>query len=190
VLFLDEFTYYHWPLVGRAWWPRQGTPPGADRAGRSNTTRRIVATLDACSGRVLAHQDGHITKDVFARFLAKVATAYPQAERIIVVLDNWPVHTSPEVAAAVDAIDRLELLFLPTDAPWLNPIEKLWALLKDEVLRLHPYAGRWTELKATVTRFLARYADGSPDLLVQVGLRGSGALALALQEITDFHSQS
>ena len=190
VLFLDECTYYHWPLAGRAWWRRRGPPPRAERAGRGEITRRIVATLDVCSGRVLADQHGHISTTVLLRFLARVAAAYPDAEHIAIVLDNWPVHRSPAVQAAVAAMGRVELLFLPTYAPWLNPIEKLWALLKAEVLRLHPYAGRWTELTTAVTRFLGRYAEPSPALLVALGLRGTGALAAALHPLTDLQGQT
>lgn len=190
VLFLDEFTYYHWPLVGRTWAPGDGSPPRAERAAPGEMKRRVVATLDAWTGQVLAHQDRAISKDVFARFLRQVAAAYPTAQRITVVLDNWPVHHSPLVLETVAALPQLELLFLPTYAPWLNPIEKLWLLLKEDLLRFHPYAGRWTDLQQAVTASLASYADPSPQLLARVGLTGSGALADALHPATDFHRQT
>ncbi len=59
---------------------------------------------------------------------------------------------------------------LPTYAPWLNPIEKLWHWLKQEVLHHHSLADDWEGLKAAVAAFLARFAHGSSALLRDVGL--------------------
>lgn len=190
VLFLDEFTLSHWPPVGRTWWPATGTPPIAERAAPGERTCRIVAVLDAWTGRVVAHLDRAIGASVLAAFLEQVAAAFPDAEHITIVLDNWPVHHSPVVLEAVAALERVELLFLPTYSPWLNPIEKLWDVLKAELLRLHPYAGRWAELRQAVKRLLDRYDQPSADLRARVGLRGDGALAAALAGLTDFHRQN
>ncbi len=54
----------------------------------------------------------------------QVDRASPQAQRIYLVLDNWSIHSHPEVLAALQHLPRLELAWLPTYAPWLNPIEK------------------------------------------------------------------
>lgn len=182
-LFVDEFTYYHWPLPGRTWSVRTDAAPVAQRAGPGERTRRIVGALNALDGRVHTHQDRAIGKTVFAAFLETLAAAYPTAGRIYVILDNWPVHHSPEVTATVQALERVELVFLPTYAPWLNPIEKLWDALKTEVLRQHRMAGYWTELQQAVQAFLDRFARCSPELLDRVGLLGDGLLATALHPI-------
>ncbi|MBK7218852.1 MAG: transposase [Candidatus Promineofilum sp.] len=42
----------------------------------------------------------------------------------------------------------IQLLCLPTYASWLNPIEKLWRWLKQEVIRLHRCADDWPRLKS------------------------------------------
>lgn len=177
VLFLDEFTLSHWPLVARNWSSLPGPPPCARRAKPGERKTRLVGALDARSGRVLYRRANAISKDVFSVFLEQLAQVYPDAERIYVVLDNWPVHHSPEVAAMVQTLRRLELVFLPTYAPWLNPIEKLWDWLKDAVLRLHELAGKWKEVKREAEAFLDRFADGSTELLIRVGLHGDGRLA-------------
>ena len=40
-------------------------------------------------------------------------------------------------------LPRLEIAWLPTDSPWLNPIEKLWRWLPQDVLTLHRLADDW-----------------------------------------------
>jgi transposase len=192
VLFADEFTYRHWPLPARTWAAGAGPPPAAERAAPGECQRRVVAGLDAVTGRVVSRQARAISANAFVAFLRQVARAYPAAGAVYVVVDNWPVHANPKVLAALAKLERVELVFLPTYAPWLNPIEKLLGWLKDAELRLHELAGRWAEVQRRVTAFLARFADGSPDLLRRVGLLGEGKLARALAPppITDLHPQT
>ena len=83
--------------------------------------------------------------------------------------------------AALAKLDAGRAGYLPTYAPWLNPIEKLWGWLKEAELRQHGLAGRWAALQRRVTAFLAQFADGSAELLGRVGLLGEGKLAGALR---------
>ncbi|MCB8937396.1 MAG: transposase [Ardenticatenaceae bacterium] len=64
----------------------------------------------------------------------------------------------------------VQLLPLPTYASWLNPIEKLWRWLKQEVLHLHRFSDDWPELREVVASFLDQFATGSDALLRYVGL--------------------
>ena len=59
---------------------------------------------------------------------------------------------------------------LPTYASWLNPIEKLWRFLKQEVLHMHRLANDLTGLRGEIDRFLDQFALGSDQLLRYVGL--------------------
>jgi hypothetical protein len=69
---------------------------------------------------------------------------------------------------------------LPTSAPWLNPIEKLWRWLRQDVLKMHRLAAPWSELRQRVSLFLDQFADGSTELLRYVGLAGEGKLSQAI----------
>jgi len=62
------------------------------------------------------------------------------------------------------------LVALPTYAPWLNPVEKLWRKLKQAVLYLHRLGDDWQGLQRHVTSFLDSFAAGSAQLLHYVGL--------------------
>jgi transposase len=94
---------------------------------------------------------------------------YPKAERIYIALDNWPVHFQPDVLVGLQN-SKIALLFLPTYAPWLNPIEKVWRKLKQEILHLHRYSSLWTDLQVRVDAWLIQYDRPAPDLLSYVGL--------------------
>jgi hypothetical protein len=102
------------------------------------------------------------------RFLARLRRAY--ADRpLILVWDNWPVHRHAEVLATAAALD-IELVWLPTYAPWTNPIEKLWRWLAEDLLRHHTKADAFAALQAQVAAWLDQFAVDSPALLRYVGL--------------------
>jgi transposase len=93
-----------------------------------------------------------------------------EARELNVILDNWyHVHDHPDVQETARQ-EGITLIYLPTYAPWLNPIEKLWRKAHQEVLHLHRYSERWAELKERMHDFLGAYDTGSTDLLRYVGL--------------------
>ncbi len=93
-----------------------------------------------------------------------------------------PIHTHDDVVEALRSEwPQVEPVWLPTYAPWLNPIEKLWRWLRWDVLKLHRLAGGLAgRLRSRVNQFLGQFAVGSHDLLRYVGLLGRGKLAQAL----------
>lgn len=171
-LYSDEFTFYRQPEPGYAyWWQGRGgqAQPRAERSYRSNTHRRILGTLDAVTGQVVTAQASAFRVRTLARFLAHVRQVYGPTRTLYLAWDNWPNHHHAVVRAAAAAQD-IQLLYLPTYAPWTNPIEKLWLWLKADVLRLHRLSDTWSELRTRVTDWLAAFAYGSAALLRYVGL--------------------
>jgi transposase len=141
----------------------------------------VVGALNASTGQVHVQQDSHIDREVFSRFVRRLEKAYPEAERIYLMWDNWPVHHSDEVKRTLLQVPRLQVISLPTYAPWLNPIEKLWRKFPQEVHYLHPLANDWQRLRERVQAFFDQFAHGSTELLRYVGLSGTGKPASALQ---------
>jgi len=180
VLFVDVMAYHHWPEPGPDWSSLADPPPQANRAPPGERHKKVIGALDACTGRVLSHHRARMTGEQIADFWEQIAAAYPDVETIHVVLDNAPVHHCDVVTTAA-AQHGITLVFLPTYSPWLNPIEKLWAWLRDAVLRMHRLAGQWDQVPQAVQDFLALFADGSEVLLRRVGLLGEGKLATALR---------
>jgi hypothetical protein len=194
LLYLDELSFYRQPTLSYAYAAQGEQQPQAERSHRSDTCGRLVSTLDAVSGAVCYRQRSHIDCHTLASFWGELRHTYPTVEQLYVVVDNWPVHFHPDVLAplqpqhfpypprlpatwptapsAPPTPDPLpiQLLCLPTYASWLNPIEKLWRWLKQDVLHLHRLADDWDALKRSVTAFLDHFALGSDALLRYVGL--------------------
>ncbi len=182
VLFLDEMGYYRWPDPGPDWSalpPAQG--PVARHGAVNNRQWRIVGALNAATGQVNYLDNYIVGREKLAVFYKRLAEAYPKARRVYVVQDNWSVHQHPEVQAALASLPQLEPIWLPTYAPWLNPIEKLWRYLRQSVLKLHRLADDWPTLRKRVNSFLDQFAKGSQVLLRYVGLLGDGKLAQAIR---------
>lgn len=194
LLYLDEFTYTRQPTLARAYAPMGHCQVVAPLGYRQNYEYRILAAVNALTGQVHYLQRNRIKVATVRDFWRHLRAAYPQAEQIFVVLDNWPVHYHadslvvlqaqpfaadfiqpahwPTQARAALLPDELPIVLvpLPTYASWLNPIEKLWRWLRQTVSHLHPFADNSDALKATVAAFLDRFALGSTNLLRYIGL--------------------
>lgn len=180
VVFLDEMGYYRWPSEGRSW--AAGAPaaqPVAGRDGPNNKQWRVIGALNALSGRV-EYLDAYIIgREKVGAFYRQLASAYAHARRIYVVQDNWSIHSHADVLSVLAELPSIEPVWLPTYAPWLNPIEKLWRWLREQVVTMHRLAGDWQALRERVNAFLDQFAQHGQSLLHYVGLQGEGKLAQA-----------
>lgn len=176
LLFQDELTYYRQPSLERAWFQRGKRQPRAWQRAGANTKTRLSAVLDAVTGRVIYLQRSKVGVEALVQFYAQIRAAYPDARVIYLVQDNWPVHKTEAVLRAARE-NGLSVLFLPTYASWLNPIEKLWRWLKQEVLHLHRHADALDQLRQEVSLFLDQFAQGSLKLLHYVGILSKEEIA-------------
>jgi transposase len=115
---------------------------------------------------------------LFSRQLDRVSA---DAQTISVAQDTWSIHRHPEVQAVLAEVPRLEPIWLPTYAPWLNPTDLLWLWLRERVLKQHRLAADFPALRERVNDVLDQFAAGSPELLHYVGLQGEGKLASCLK---------
>jgi putative transposase len=91
-----------------------------------------------------------------AELLQALLNKHPD-ETIYVAWDNCNTHENEEVEAVVRAAcGRLILLYLPTYAPWLNPIEMLWRHFRREVTHCELFESVKALLQAS-QRFFDRY---------------------------------
>jgi hypothetical protein len=181
-VFLDEMGYYCWPDATTDWAPMAPAPcPVAQRAGPNNKQWRVVGTLNALTGRVDYQENYIVGREQLIRFYGRLDKVYAGVKRLYVAQDNWSIHSHPEVEVALAGLPRLEVVWLPTYAPWLNPIEKLWRWLRQDQLYVHRLAHDWTRLRQHANGFLDQFGSGSHALLQYVGLCGEGKLAGALK---------
>jgi transposase len=200
LVYLDEVTIEQQPTLAHSYamQDRGRSQPRARLGHSSNTLTRVVATLEHGTGRVVYRRASKITLATLVQFFQDLRAAYPQAERIYVVMDNWPIHIHPDVLVALERQETrhlrplppswpstpsakalkqwgqlqlpIQLIPLPTYASWCNPIEKLWRKLRQELTHLHPWATDLSRLREEIDRFLTHFATGSTDLLRYVGL--------------------
>jgi transposase len=175
-LFLDEFGYQRWPEVAPTWGLAAAV---AQRAG-NNQQWRTIGALNAVTGQV-TYLDGYIVgRQQVIEFYTQLDRTYPAVALIYVIQDNWNIHTHPDVMTALARYPRIKPVWLPTYAPWLNPIEKLWRWVRQDILKMHRWVEDWPLVKQRVRHFLDQFAHGSQDLLRYVGLVGKGKLATVI----------
>lgn len=194
VVFMDEVTYERQPSVACTYEAAGSVQPLARRSHRSNAQRRVLGALNALTGQVTYIQRAHADISALRAFYKTLRAAYPQAETIYVVQDNWPMHFHPDVLTALQAQSwpyavpkpphwraeptrplpqltlPIRIVQLPTYASWCNPIEKLWRKLRQEVLHLHRWADDWPGLQDLVSAFLDAFVHGSEPLRRYTGL--------------------
>jgi len=91
-----------------------------------------------------------------AELLEALLESHPD-ETVYVAWDNANTHADDEVEAVLRAAcGRLILLYLPTYAPWLNPIEMLWRHFRREVTHCELFASVKALLQAAQD-FFDRY---------------------------------
>lgn len=180
LVFLDEMGYRRWPEAGRVW--TQAAPeevPVAGCRGKNNAQWRVIGALNAMTGQVCYLDNYVVGRQKVIEMYQKLTEVYPQAETLYVVQDNWSIHKHPDVLEALSELPQIHPVWLPTYAPWLNPIEKLWRWLRQDVLKMHALGGDAETLRERVNGFLDGFASGSEALLHYVGLQGDGELATA-----------
>lgn len=89
----------------------------------------LLATIEPLTGRRIADVFDQRRKIEFAWHFQKVAAQFPEAEQIIVILDNLNTHNASsfyEVFEAEEAFrlsQKFEFVYTPKSASWLNMIE-------------------------------------------------------------------
>lgn len=200
LLYLDECNYYRQPTLTNAWTCSDEKQKKVRRSYRGETITRVLGVLDGANGRVMIDQAPKISVSDHASFYKRVREAYPHATRIWIVQDNNPVHFHPNLLCALEpqespfpfilppnwsetpkewAVKRfgqwklpIQLVQLPTYAPWCNPIEKLWRKFRQDFYHLHRSIGDddLPTLRAKAQEFFEQFAHGSAELLRAVGL--------------------
>lgn len=197
-VYVDEGTIYRQPSLAQSWEAAGPAHPRARYSHRGNTPTRVMGSLDPENGRGVYLRARKIGVNQLVDFWVRLRAAYPAAERIYAVLDNWPVHVHPDVLVALEAPESpwsprgapnwrttprraarpareqlrlpIQLIGLPTYASWLNPMEKLWRKLQQEEIPRHRLADELDSLRERIDHFLDQFAAGSAALLRYVGL--------------------
>ena len=100
----------------------------------------LLAMIEPKTGKRFVQIRRKRRKKEFANFMKKLAELYPNAEKIIVVLDNLNTHNYSsfyenfDAQQAADLMDRFEFVYTPKSASWLNMIEIEFSALSRQCL--------------------------------------------------------
>jgi len=112
------------------WVPPEETDPVVLHA----PTRKSVALFGAVNlrgGQMICHFNPLFEAQSFCAFLKALLRRRAHGQHMIVILDNAPYHHAAVLEDWLrDNRTVLKLLFLPPYSPELNPIERVWKLLR------------------------------------------------------------
>lgn len=129
VLFVDAAHFVYGPFLGYLWCLVRLFVPGPSGRKRYN----VLAALDAISHQVIrVSNHAYINAESVCTLLREVASAGLKRP-VTLVLDNAR-YQKCQVVQALAAALGIELLYLPSYAPNLNLIERLWKFVKKECL--------------------------------------------------------
>jgi transposase len=133
----DEVDIHLNPKIGLDWMvpgqQKQLLTPG------KNQKRYLAGALDARTGELIWIEGPRKTSLLFLQLLWQLTQHYAGARVIHVVLDNYAIHSTRQVAISLETEhgQRLRLHFLPPYCPDHNRIERVWEDLHANVTRNH-----------------------------------------------------
>jgi transposase len=141
IVFFDESAVSLIPPVRRTWSPRGHTPVLRHRFGwkKASMAAALGYRPDASAARLCFHlQQPSYNTDTLIAVLEQLASFYA-GQRVVLIWDGLLSHWSTKMRAFLDSQrDWLRAERLPAYAPELNPVEGLWANLKNLELANRP----------------------------------------------------
>lgn len=132
----DETALVNTDVRGRSFAPRGKTPVARTVGGTRHKLSMIATVTNQGKARWMIIDDA-FDADKLIEFLG--ALIKDADRKVFLILDNLRVHHSKLVKAWVaERIDQIELFYLPSYSPQLNPEERLNADLKQEMSKRVP----------------------------------------------------
>ena len=155
LVYEDEVDIHLNPKIGLDWM-NCGTQKEVLTPGQ-NKKRYLAGALNAENSELVVVEGERKNSDLFLKLLEKIKRKYADAKRIYVILDNYRIHSSKIVNAALaHHLSNITLEFLPPYCPNENRIERVWKDLHDQVTRNHRHPAL-DDLMKDVRKFVTRY---------------------------------
>jgi hypothetical protein len=137
MVFAAELDIHLWPQVGWARMPT-GTQVGVMIPGQ-NQKPYLAGVLDLSTGPWHHCLGPRNTNARFRDLLTQLDARYPAGRytRLYVVVHNYKIHKAKAVEQWLAAHPRMPLLFLPTNCPHTNLIERAFGDVHDCCTRYH-----------------------------------------------------
>lgn len=130
----DEASLYLQATLTRVWAPIGQTPIVATHPGREKVN--FYGTLNLQTGSVIAQRTEKMNARTTASHLEQILATVPDVP-ILLLWDRAPWHRGEAIREVLEVNPRLEIMYLPTAAPDLNPQEQVWKATRTAVSHNH-----------------------------------------------------
>lgn len=141
------------PQPGSSWRPSRSPDRLPATYTRKHGVRHWLAFYDLHSNKLWGYTRPRKRSREILQVLKRTRRKYPAQRRIHLILDNFSPHGTREVRRWCRR-NNIHLIWTPTNASWLNPIECQFTPVKEFVIRNSNYRSH-----AELSRALQRYAD-------------------------------
>ena len=130
ILFQDEMSAYCSPRKGYGWTFEKRL---VIRAPQTRIRLNNFGVVNPLEGEVIQMPTKEAKAPAFVKFLEKIKAHYPH-NRVWIYADNLPVHKSALVKEFLAKNSNIEIRFIPSYSPDLNPAEPWWKHMRQKLL--------------------------------------------------------
>ncbi len=138
-----------------------GKPKREDYHYKRNGTCVVLLAIEPLTGKRIVEVSLQKTKRDYARFIKTVVASYPGSEKITLIQDNLNTHNpssfyeNMEPRAALKLSQKLNMIYTPKKASWLNMAEIEFSALSKQCLdrrignidKMIREVGRWSKYR-------------------------------------------
>jgi len=138
VFYLDESGFDHRAVSDSGWSPKGQRLPAKKKGSRGSVKRYSIVALRNLRHKICLPMayEGTMTRELFSMYLERTLRVLPPQS--ILVLDKASCHTHLNLSSVLLETGST-LMDLPPYSPELNPIEKLWANVKQKLKTIYRY---------------------------------------------------
>ena len=164
--FMDECHFQQHGTRLAAWFPQEEKDPVTKHAPVRNKVG-IVGAVRASDGTLVTCEQDKFNAQTIEAFLTRLVEYRDRDKTMVVILDNARFHHAKALSEWLKQYSQhFRLDFLPPYSPELNPIERVWKLIR-RLCTHNQYFERLDNLRQSVFAKLCEWSSPN-QLLVQL----------------------
>jgi Transposase and inactivated derivatives len=130
-IYFGDSVHPHHQTQAVSGWILKGERKALGQTGKQKYLS-FIGGLSLSGHKLVYEQAEKVETGSIKRFLKKLRSHHREGQKIHLILDNAGYHRSKEVLRYAQAL-KIKLHYLPPYSPNLNPIERLWKLMREQV---------------------------------------------------------
>lgn len=117
----------------------------------------IIGAINIATHQVVHQQVDWVNFESLKAFSTQLCAANPRAKVIHLIIDNAGYHKSKEFTSFIETT-KIKIHYLPPYSPNLNPIERLWKVMREKVT-YNRYYEKFSEFTKSLLAFFENIVD-------------------------------